>query len=153
LGTVLAIYLSLHYYTSLAEYLNNRFSISTVPLEFLAFLCFAVLALVGYGVFIIFREGVTRFIKSEAAPKLNQWGGLVVGAVRCFLLMSLILYILLISTLTYLNASVHKAYFGKSIFRIAPAVYSNIWNAAMSKLMFNEKFNSSVSELEGSFNP
>ncbi|MCX5713607.1 MAG: CvpA family protein [Candidatus Omnitrophica bacterium] len=152
LGTILAIYLSLHYYSFLADYLNDRFSITVVPLEFLDFLCFVVLAIVGYCVFIILREGITRFIKSEAAPRLNQWGGLVIGAIRSFVLLSLIMFMLLISTLTYLNTSVHKAYFAPSVFRIAPGIYSNLWNTVMSKFMFGEKYNTSVTEIEGSFN-
>lgn len=152
LGTVLAIYLSLHYYSPLADYLNDRFSITVIPLEFLDFLCFVLLALVGYSVFIILREGITRFIKSEAAPRLNQWGGLAVGAIRSFLLLSLILYMLLISTLTYLNSSAHKAYMGPSVFRIAPGIYSNLWNTVMSKFMFNEKYNDSVTAIQDSFN-
>ncbi|MCX5697314.1 MAG: CvpA family protein [Candidatus Omnitrophica bacterium] len=151
LGTILAIYLSLHYYSFLADYLNDRFSITVIPLEFLDFLCFALLAIVGYSVFIIFREGITRLIKSEAAPQLNKWGGLVIGGMRAFLLASLLVYMLLISTLTYLNTSVHRAYFGTSIFRIAPGVYSNLWNTLMSKFMVKEKFNNSVTQTEGSF--
>jgi uncharacterized membrane protein required for colicin V production len=151
LGTTLAIYLGLHYYTFLAGYLAERFNISLLPLEFLELLCFLILAISGYLIFLILRQAITHFIKSEAAPRLNRWGGLLLGAVRGLFFLGIVMFCLAISTFNYLNTSVHRSCFGSRIFNLAPQIYTKLWNGVMSKFMSGEKFNHSVLQLQESF--
>jgi len=148
LGAIAAAYLSLHYYTVLSDSLRKGLNLKFIPLEFLDFLIFVVLALVGYCTFVILRELFGRLIKMEAAPNLAKWGGLFLGICRGFLLTGLLTFILFISSVSYLKESVITSYAGKRLLNFAPAVYSGIWQGVGSKFMPGEKFNQTVLEVQ-----
>lgn len=148
LGTLLAIYLSLHYYTMLSDFFRNRIAVKSLPLEFLDFLSFTVLAILGYLIFVSLRVLFYRLIKMEAAPQLNKWGGLILGVGRGILLGGLIIFMLIISSVGYLKNSVKDSYSGKRLFKVAPATYSALWDNLMSKFATKEKFNSTILEVQ-----
>ncbi|MFA5144947.1 MAG: CvpA family protein [Candidatus Omnitrophota bacterium] len=154
LGTVVSIYLALHYYTNLSDLLTQRASLNKerVPLEFIDFLSFVSLAAAGYLIILSFRVAFARFIKMEATPNLNRWLGLALGVIRGLLLVSLITFTLAISSSGYLKKSVANSYFGRRLFNTAPEAYSWLWNKVTSKFMPSEKFNDTVSEVQKSFN-
>lgn len=154
LGIITAIYLSLHYYASFSDYLAQRITTAKekVPLEFLDFFVFVVLAIIGYLVGVILRGFICRFIKMEAADRLNKWGGLVLGIVRAYLSASLIIFMLVISSIGYFKNSVDKSYSGRNLFKAAPATYTWLWNNLFSRFMTKEKFNSVVIEVEKDIN-
>lgn len=150
LGTLGAIYLSLHYYTALSDWITQRQFIlkEKMPLEFLDFLIFVLLAVLGYVIFLILREAFSRFFKMEAKARINKWGGLILGIARGFLFMSLIIFALLISSIGYLKNSVVNSYSGKYLFKIAPATYTKLWSGLLSKFMTKEEFNSTILEVQ-----
>ncbi len=150
LGTILAVYLSLHYYTLLSDMMGQRLpSIKEkAPLEFLDFLSFVVLAIIGYLIFVSLRIVFHRFIKMEAVPNLNKWGGLVLGIGRGFLLAGLITFMLAISSINYLRNSVNDSYSGRQLFKVVPNTYSWLWNNIASKFMTGEKFNKTILEVQ-----
>ncbi|MBI5145249.1 MAG: hypothetical protein HZA27_03580, partial [Candidatus Omnitrophica bacterium] len=102
-------------------------------------------------VFFILRLAFCRFIKMEAVPRLDKWGGFLVGIGRGFLFIGLIIFMLVISSVTYLNKSVKNSYSGGRFFKIAPAVYSGLWQGLMSKFMLKEKFNKTITEVQADF--
>lgn len=153
LGVLSAIYLSLHYYTVLSDFFRNSLGVKSLPLEFLDFLSFIVLAILGYLVFVSLRSVCCRFIKMEATPKLNKGGGFILGIGRGFLVVGLIIFMLVISTIGYLKNSVNDSYLGKRLFKVAPATYSALWNNLMSKFMAKEKFNKTILEVSKDLNP
>lgn len=148
LGTIFAVYLSLHYFSNLSEFIKERFLVNIVPDEFLNFLCFVILAVAGYLVFVILRVVILRFVKMEAVPKLSRWGGLILGMFRVLLLAGLVVFILALSSVSYVKRSASHSYSGKFLFTVAPAVYGNLWNGLVSKFAASEKFNEAVSEVE-----
>lgn len=150
LGTVTAIYLSLHYYTALSDWMTKRFFIPKhkMPLEFLDFLSLVILTISGYLIFVLLREAFYRFFKIEAGDRLNKWGGLALGIVRGILLSSLIIFVLVISSITYFKNSVINSYSGLRLFKLAPQAYTRVWNGFMSKIMTKEKLNDAVLEVE-----
>ena len=149
LGTVLAIYLSLHYYTALADLVTRYLFIKeNMPLEFLDFIAFIILVIIGYLVFVILRGVFSQLIKTEAAPNLNRWGGLVLGIVRGILFSSLIIFILVISSVSYFKNSAGNSYLGKRLFKVAPTTYTKLWNGLMSKFMTGEKFNQAIIDIQ-----
>ena len=148
LGTFSAIYLSLHYYTILSNFAKGRLNITVMPLEFLDFLLFCVLAILTYFLFVCLREAFVRFVKMETIPQINKWGGLVLGLARAFFLTGLIIFMLVISSITYFKKSVNESYLGRRLFKIAPATYSRMWNGFFSKFMTQEKFNDTVLEIQ-----
>lgn len=150
LGTILAVFLSLHFYTTISESLHARFSISVIPLEFLDFLVFALLAICGYFAFLILRMTFSRLVKTEAVSLFNKWGGLALGILRGILLVGLVTYLLVISSVIYLKTSVNNSYLGKTTLTIAPSVYRGLWSVIVSKFSAKENYNQYVDETENS---
>lgn len=152
LGTISAIYLGMHYYTRLSDLARGMIKIEDkMPLEFLDFICFVLLALAGYLIFWGLRTSFKFFFKAEAVPALSKWGGLLSGAVRTILLISLLMFMLVISSVPYLKDSVSKSYSGKKIFNIAPATYFYVWKNFFSKFVTNEKSNNTILEVQRDF--
>jgi len=151
LGTILAIYASLHYYTITSDYVRSLINKKEVPLEFLDFLSFSVLAILSYLAFVLLRSIFYRFIKMEAVPRLNKWGGFVLGLGRAFLLAGLVVFALTVSSITYLRNSAAGSYSGRRLFNVAPAAYSWLWNSIASKFMSGEKFNETIAEVQENF--
>ena len=146
LGVVSAIYLSLHYYTTLADFIGAP--IKKVPLESFHLFAFAVLAISGNFIFTLLRSIFYRFIHMEAVPQLNKWGGFVLGIARCILVVGLLTFILVIPNIDYLKKSVANSFSGNYFLRVAPNIYSGLWNNLISKFMPKEKFNKSVLDIQ-----
>lgn len=144
LGAILSIYLALHYYTGGADFLNARFSLKFLPLEFLDFFVFISLAFFGYLITLILRSAFFSLVKVETVSLLNRWGGFVLGIIRGILLTGLFTYILAISTVIYFRDSVKDSYLGKTTLEIAPSVYCGLWNGLFSKFMLQEKLNQQI---------
>ena len=149
LGAVSAIYLSLHYYSDLADFMGAH--IKKVPVEFFNLFAFAALAILGNLIFVLLRSIFYRFIHMEAVPQLNKWGGVVLGIARCILVVGLLTFILVIPNIDYLKKSVANSYSGKYFLKVAPNVYSGLWNNLISKFMPKEKFNKSVLDIPKGF--
>lgn len=148
LGTVFAIYLSFHYFTVTSDLIKDSFPFKLSPIEFVDFLCFISLAILGYLVFLVLRMVILHFIKMEAIPKLSRWGGLFLGVWRSFLFTSLVVFILVISTFGYFKKSADTSYTAKFLFKIAPAVYSGLWNGFASKFMAKEELNQTALDIQ-----
>lgn len=150
-GTILAIYLALHYYTALGDIVRKYVSEDFMPLEFMDFICFVVLVLLGYLLFLVLREAFSRFLKLEAIPIVNKWCGLVLGVARAILLVGLLTFMLFISSADYLKESVQKSYSGVRLIGVAPDTYRFVLNNFIAKFWPAEKYNTVVTEVESSF--
>ena len=141
LGTLCAIYLSLHYYLVLGDMLGGISFVSAIPKAYFDFLCFLILALIGYLLFFLLRAIFYHFIDLKAVPALSKWGGFIAGLARAALLIGLIVFIFSISTVGYLQSSADNSYIGSRFSKVAPLTYAWIWNNITSKFAKNEKFN------------
>ena len=151
-GIIFATYIALHYYTNLSDLLQRWFLPKAMPLEFLDFLIFMILAVGGYLGFVVLRSMLYRFIKLEASPMLSQFGGLILGIVRAFFTAGLLVYILMISSVKYLNDSVKSSYLGNRCYAVAPQTYNRLWDNIVSKFSAKEKLNPTVAEVMKRFN-
>jgi len=150
-GIICAIYISLHYYTAIADFFRGRMGTKNMPLEFLDFISFVFLAAIGILFFILLRVIFWRLVRIEAVSALNRWGSLLTGMIRGFFLVGILSFGLVISSVSYLRDSVGYSYLGSRSFRVAPAVYTWLWDAVASKFMTGEKFNSTVLEVQSRF--
>lgn len=151
-GTALAAYLSLHSYLSLTNAIlgfdrSGALEGQRAAFEFAFFL---LLAIAGYFIFVFLRKGFYRLVKLEAVPRLNKWGGLLLGCFRAFLAVSLLLFTLCIAPFDYPKTSVQGSYASKYLIRIAPAAYSWLWNSLVSKFMTGSELNVAVFEVQDS---
>ncbi len=147
-GSLLSIYVSMHYYPFLSDFVGQFIKMEGDGLAFMDFISFMVLAVLGYTFFILMRHTFSRFIKLEAVPNLNKFGGLFLGMFRALFLSSLIIFGCIISTLDYMKSSVHSSFLGPQILSVAPNTYTWMWDNLMSKFMTSEKFNSTVLEAQ-----
>jgi uncharacterized membrane protein required for colicin V production len=145
LGSVVAIYVSMHYYVSLSDFLVQYLPIDKkTQLEFIYFIIFIILVFSAYMVFVLIRNAFNQLVKVEAVSTFNKWGGLILGAVRSILLSSLIVFSLAISNVSYLKDSVKHSYLGPRVFSFAPNTYFWIWNSVGSKFITFETQNDAV---------
>ena len=144
LGTTTAIYLSLHYYTVWANGFKQVAVLKLLSFDFLATVSFFLLASFGYALFAFLRGFFERFLKLEAVPTLNKWGGFVLGLARSFLAASLILCFFAVSGITYFSKSLNDSYARKYLFNVAPIAYAELWANITSKFMSREKFNDAI---------
>jgi uncharacterized membrane protein required for colicin V production len=149
-GIILAIYLSLHYYTVFSDWMGRHLPKmkAKLPLDFMDFFAFALLVFPSYFISVLLRGGIFRLIRIEALPKLNKWGGLFFGICRGVLLVGLVVFILVISSIDYLKASVNSSYLAKRFLRVAPDTYGWLWKKITSKFMTKEKFNETIFEVQ-----
>jgi len=145
-GVVFSTYIALHYYTTLSNIIQRRFLPDVMPLEFMDFIIFLLLIILGYLCFVGLRSILSRFIQLNAVPKINQCLGLILGIGRGFLVISLISFTLVISSITYLSSSVKHSYLGSRTFVILPQTYGWLWNNISSKFSAQEKFNPTVTQ-------
>lgn len=149
LGTACATYLAWHYYISIGGFLNSR-----LPLEgelwvsVLNMFAFFVLALIGYLIFAIIRVLFTMLIRMEAISLLNRWGAFILGVARWGLLASLLFSLVSISNISYLKISLLNSLSGPRLVKLAPRVYTFLWNNLMSRFTDKEAFNKAVFPVE-----
>lgn len=148
IGTVTALFLAIHYYTAFSDWSSERIRLDKVPLEFADFLCFLILAGLGYLFVLIFRSIFCRFIKMEAVPQLNKWGGLVIGLLRGYFLVSFLVFMLFISSIGYFSASVKKSYSGKNFFYAAVGTYNWLWDSIISRFSPDGDSNKTIPEIQ-----
>ncbi len=147
LGTLSALYLSLHYYTSLSDLLNKRLLNNTGENWFFDMFAFAMLASAGYGFFFLIRFLLGKVSQSELNAHLDKWGGLALGICRAALAVSLSLCFFLASSGEYFRKSVHGSFSGPAVARIAPGTYIFFWNTMGSKLQGNNSLNPAIKDL------
>ena len=151
LGVIFSIYIALHYYTILSDIIQRNFLPKEMPLEFLDFVIFLCLVVLGYLCFVGVRSILFRFIQLNAIPKINQILGLFLGIGRGFLVIGLISFTLVISSVTYFSSSVKHSYLGNKAFFILPQTYGWLWSNIFSKFSAQEKFNPTVTETMDKF--
>ncbi len=143
-GSIAAVYLSLHYYSSVADFLGKRFPAHWMPAEYWSLAAFIFLAIAGYFSFVLLQKIFSRYITLQATPRVNKYGGLLLGALRGVLVVGLIIFLFSISSVGYLQNTVSHSYSGQHLFRIAPATYNWLWKNIMSKFMTSEQANKAV---------
>ena len=151
-GVIFSTYIALHYYTTISDLVQRRFFPKAMPLEFMDFIIFVLLIIVGYLCFVGLRSILFRFVQLNAIPRINQFVGLVLGIVRGFLVVGLLTFTLAISSVNYFISSVKHSYLAGKVFAISPQTYDWLWNNIFSKFSAQEKFNSTVTEVMDKFN-
>jgi uncharacterized membrane protein required for colicin V production len=150
LGTISATYLAMHYFTTLADVVRGGAVAKRMGLEFLDFLAFVLLVLLGYGFFVVSRLAFARFIKAEAVPRLNRIGGLILGVVRGFIASGLVVFMLFICSVSVIKDMARVSYFGTKIVKISFSLYNGMWNGFFSKVMPQERANETLLEIQDS---
>lgn len=155
LGTFASSYLSLHYFTFFTDWLGQRNPgvQQKVPLQFMDFISFITLAVIGYLLFVALRLVFDSFIKMEIPRAINKWLALSLGAIRGLFLASLVTFAIAISSVAYLEQSVKDSFMGRRIINVAPRAYIWTWGRIVSRFAIGEDFNQTVVEVQKNINP
>jgi len=146
-GSLFAAYLALHYYFSLATFLNG-YTGSIIPeIHFQELIAFVILFALGYLFFWAIRLSTFRFLSAQVYSELSKWGGFVCAVLRSFVSSSLILFALVIPGNAYFKDSVRYSFSGYYFSKVAPATYTFIWESIVSKFNSGEKYNSAVQDI------
>jgi uncharacterized membrane protein required for colicin V production len=152
IGTIIAIYLGMHYYSWLADFIRDGLGLSGVSIQALDFYSFLGLAIAGYAVFVVLRELFCRLVKMEAVPVLNKGGGVAVGFFRGILFSSLVIFMLLVSGIQYVQNSILESYSGRHLFNLSYSVYRGLWMGVVSKFSPQDEFNKNIYIIQDHFN-
>lgn len=141
LGVLVAVVVSLHYYTRIGDFLNAK---SPLPLDFADFISLLVLASLITLLFKFIRDGFTVLFKTEVKSSINKAGGFLFSSLRAFALGSLILILMFSTTLTYFKDSIRNSFSQGIFLKIAPRIYSTCFENIMVKFFPNEQLNTSI---------
>ncbi len=128
--TVIAFHI---YTTPLSDYLNTK--VPALPLDAGDVFVFCCLLTVITLLFRILRESFFLLIKIEAKSSIDRWVGLFIGCLRGFWIASIALYIMTISTVSYLEMSAKSSLLGHKILRMAPSIYKNSVSGFVNKIL------------------
>jgi len=106
-GTIIAVYVSLHYYRTISAFIGNKYILDARILEGCVF---AVLACMAYAAIGIIRLVVGRLVNMTVVPAISRWGGCLLAILRAFLMTSLLFYFFMATNNTYLQKSVKAPY-------------------------------------------
>lgn len=124
--------IAFHIYTTpLSDMLNEK--LPALPLD--AGDCFVFVALVVIITLIIriVRESFFLLIKIEAKNVLDKWMGLAIGLLRGLWMASIMLFIMVISTVQYLEISAKSSLFGHKLVYFAPTIYKASYEGLVSR--------------------
>lgn len=136
LGTVVATYISFHYFKAGARFLEKALSLNVkdpLAVTVADVFAFTVLLIFSYLAVIFLRQLFVRLIKLEAYPGFDKWGALVIGALRAVLFFSLLLSFLVFTNIEYFKQSIDNSLSGSRIYSIAPGTHNFIWNHLLSR--------------------
>lgn len=148
LATVVSVYLSLHYYISLANFIRKVAGIDFIPEDLFSFFWFCFLAITGYMLVSFLKEFISRLFKAEAVENVNRWGGFVLGFLRAYLICGFMLFIMVVSGVAYFKTSIKNSYSGRFFIRAPIVTYRGLWYGTISKFLVEEKYNSVIEKIE-----
>ncbi len=127
LGIIAALFVSIRYYSNLAQFLTTQVFFSKLSLPVNRGISFVCLLL---AVMLIFKLGrfIARFIMQlEVADPLKRMGGVICGFIRGGIIASLILFALNLLPLDYLKKSINEdSWSGSRLIKVGPAIHHTI---------------------------
>ncbi len=139
LTTVIAFQI---YTTPLSDLLNTR--VPALPLDAGDVFVFVSLVTIITLLIRIVRESFFLLVKVEAHSTLDKWGGFAIGLLRGFWISSIVLFVLIISTVGYLETSAKTSLFGRKVIYFAPQVYKGSYLGLTSKFFPQVQLNEEV---------
>lgn len=141
IGIICTIFVSLHYYINLSDFISSRSPLPSDFADFISFSCLSVFVLMSFK---FFRDGILVLVKIHPLEALDRWGSVLLGMVRGVFVASLILIAIFISTIDYLQESVETSYSHRFFLGVAPRVYASIFEGMISRLSPGEELNSEI---------
>lgn len=144
-GTLLAVFITLHYYSGMSKYLQDKIHLPAGAADLFSFcVIWGLISLI----FKLVRDGFTMLFSIEATHSaLDKWGGVIFAAFRGILVCSLTILCMRASAMEYLSRNLEKSLTASKLVGISPGFYESCYNNLVSKLFPTEELNKSVFKL------
>jgi len=150
IGVVVAVFVSLHYYSFLAAWVALK---TNFPWHYWELVIFAVLWLFVLLCFKYLREGITLLFKAETTHEgFDKYAGGIVAVGRGILVCSLTLFLVLLAQNNYLSRLTLRSYSFKIAGRAAVGTYTFLYNHLVDKLFVGEHYNANAQRVLHSTN-
>lgn len=148
LGVIVALFVSLHYYSSLAAFLADHTTLAVESWQFVVFV--SLWAGVTF-LFRLLRTGILLLFKVETTHQgVDKYAAGFLGGGRAIFLASMLIFSLLLLRHPYLQNQTVHAYGYKVAAKAAPNTYSFLFHNVVGKLAEGERFNEDVFAVVGS---
>lgn len=137
LGTVFAVFLSFHYFSDLAKWIESITPLAEPTTIAGSFSFIALLVLLSFK---FVRDAVLLVFKPQTHPVVDRWIGFFIAVFRSFLTVSLILVIVNMLVVKEEKENLKQSLSFHTFFGIAPSVYHGIFGA-LHKVFPEEKIN------------
>ncbi len=139
-----AIFIGLHFYLRLSNFLNTRLPFLTPVSQILAY---SLLIGMCIGVFRIFRDGVVVFFRQDGMKAVSRGIGLMLGFGRGLLLSSMMLLGCLLIDQAMVTRMVRDALASQLLLTWSPSIYSGIFQSVVKPVFSSEPENIQVLSL------
>ncbi|MDP2652710.1 MAG: CvpA family protein [Candidatus Omnitrophota bacterium] len=145
LGMLMATFITLHYYTGFAAFLQG-----------IMFISWEMPVVIAYGIlwggvvliFKIIRDGWLILFKTETHPVLNKWGGAFLGGIRSIMVCGMMFLAFLLSEHPYLSRTAKASLSGFYLVDFSPSVYNFCYEKSVAKIFSTEKKNEAAFEIK-----
>lgn len=149
-GTLLAFFISLHYFASLTDVSVKAFGIKS-NIEMVDQMSLVFLAAVSYGAILGVRFALIRTTKRpEEIDTPEQLASACVAVARAILVSALVIFGTMVTRVDYFEKEVKTSFVGPSMLSVSSKLYESIWDTVWSKASGNEKPNNLVFKIAGS---
>ncbi|MEW6008066.1 MAG: CvpA family protein [Candidatus Omnitrophota bacterium] len=141
LGTLLAVFTCLHYYSKLGAFLSKP---EIVPTELGNFVAFIFIWSIFLFFSFIIREMFLFLIKLQPLAVLDKWGGAFLGGIRSLFLSGMILLILMISQISFFDKGAKTCFFGQYAIPTVTKTYAFVIERLINPFFSSEKINEEI---------
>jgi uncharacterized membrane protein required for colicin V production len=145
LGTIIAVFVTLHWYSWVATAIGKKISLSPHILQLITFiLLWAIILLIMRFV----RIGLMMLFKVETTHKgFDQYAAGVLSVGRGLLVCSLIIYAIFLTHHKALTGMAHKSWSNQIVGRAAVKTYGFLHNHVIGKIFPASQYNNAIEEI------
>ncbi len=141
-GTIIALFVSLHFYSSFVHFLAKKFKLSALSLEFFVFVALWLLVTL---FFMMLYKGIMLLFKIEANHQvIDRYAAGFLGATRGIFLTSLTVFALLLTHHPYFTSQTFMSSGYAFTAKAAPNTYCLGYNTLIGKVFEHQQFNEDV---------
>ncbi|NLE65295.1 MAG: CvpA family protein [Elusimicrobia bacterium] len=143
LGAFLTVFICFHYYVVAGGLLQKI----KVPQDFSYILGFLILWGITFFIMWLSRQGLSAIFAVESRIAIDQWFAVVLALLRSLIVVSLVMFVFLLSPLGYLQKRAADSFSRRYVLQIAPGIYRTACHNVVCRLFPEEHVNGAVAQV------